>query len=201
MLANELHNKLFKIQCKHGAFGKLLAKKLSVGSYCGDLLKKNVQIAYSIDVLRRYQPFEKEITNAFKVYFERVNNNDFINIDIFVNSTLLVTYTGNISLDYLLIYLSNSINNTTDIHNYQAEVLNNQLYIFSSYEHASFNDTVYIVYNDGQFNQSIIIKQTSLKNNLKELLNAQNCITYKQFCNLYNNLLSEYSINEPNNID
>lgn len=199
MILTEKNNKILELQCKHGVFASKLTHALSVGKCSKEMLSKNTFIAFNIDLLKRFTPFEDVITNAFKLDFKKIEEYENVDISIGINdgtsTTILATYSGGGTINNILYYLQNIINNGTINHGYKADINNNTLYIYSYNFSESFSYTTIINFEDEDDNDSIEITFESLENKTEELLSLWNCITFTTFEKLYKCLLNEYKIN------
>jgi hypothetical protein len=199
MTFEDKNNTLLQLQCKHGQFGINLAKALSVGNCSQELLNSNKFIAFNIDVLRRFKPFNSEVFNAAKLFFGKEYENQTVTVEVIVNGITLVTYTGSGSSVHIFNYLQNVINNSTNIHNYLAVSANGYLYIYTYDNSQDFNSLIELVVTN-EDSEELHSEVTSLKNNLDELLNSWNCITVEDFNSISNCILKCYKINTLTNI-
>jgi len=197
MTQEEKNNTLLSLQCKHGVFANSLSKALSVGKCGQEMLNKNVFIAFNIDMLRRFKPFESPITNGYKVTFLQLKEGEEFNIVLEINdgvsTTLLAEYSGNASLEYVLMYLQSVINNSTNSHNYFAEINGNVLYLYSYDENQEFSFILDITYTDGDEDNSFEIIVESIEEYKQELLDLWNCISLDDFNKISKCILKEYN--------
>ena len=189
MIKEEKNNLLLRLQCLHGQYGNTLANAMSIGKCTDKHLCINSKAYYSIQVIRRYQVFSENVTNAGKITISRNGGTlTDVTVDIYVDNILLGSYTGIGTQEVILDSLQNVINSGTNFHGYIAFAEGNTLYLYTYNNTESYNSVLLGSYTENEVvdTPSLVLTSTSLENKLCEILNLWNCITDCELCEIIN---------------
>lgn len=182
MTLNSKNRHLQYLQCLQESYASKLYKSLSYGNCPEEKLILNEMLTYIIRVVRRYTPFDSEVTYAYKFTFTRVEENEEVEVEIDIDGVNW-TYSGTGSANDIVDFFYSEINDGTTTPEYYAEKDGDILYIYSYDEDADYSLTTTLTID----NEDLLTgTSSSLINDTDEILNLWNCITNDELCSIIN---------------
>lgn len=175
-------------KCRLASFATRLTRGLNLAQNVLAYKNTSFKITQLLNMLKRYEPFDSPIYNAQAITFTALGNGE-ITVTIDIDNDIF-TYTGSESVEDMVLYLANAINNLNI--KYKAYPNGDTLYIYSYYTLETFDyvPTITITNSDPTSPELLSFSVTSLENNEEILLNLWNCITVEDFKTINKKILN-----------
>ena len=188
------------LQCRLANWLKELNKSIGLLKCTQKYFNTTSQITNLIDVIYRYEAFEKDVTNADQIVVDLLTHdeNEIFTINIDYSGTNIFSFSGTGTQESIVEAIVNEINSGTSIHGYLAINDGNKIYLWTYNTGASFSDSPNVVYSESDSDTIELVITTS---NLPEkdthkILDLKNCLSLKDICNTISKI--KYSLNNCN---
>jgi hypothetical protein len=186
------------VQCKYANLIEKLSVKLTKTTPCPEMILHSKIISAILKRLRYYNGLEFEVSFCHRVQILRTDlENITISLTITQDSNdYSFTYSGNNNAEEINQYFYSQFLNyfTVNNINLRVELIDSYLYFYSIDE---INYTMsYTLSSILEIHQNQVNIEEECDTLICELLDKQNCLTYSEFCSLYNtanNILRDYN--------